>query len=214
MTKIDTIIYDLDGTLVNTNDMIVKSFKATFNRHFPQIELSLDTIKSFIGPPLDETFRSYTSDPFLIQDMINSYREFYVEYEKEGHNLYPGVLQTLKELKNQNYQLAILTSKTREAAWPSYTKTGLSNYFDVFVGWDDVKHPKPHKDAVNTVLKSFDDVKQAIMIGDNQGDILAGKNAGIYGAGVTWSFKGSAHLMEVEPDFMLEKMSDIFQILK
>ncbi len=52
------------------------------------------------------------------------------------------------------------------------------------------------------------------MIGDNQGDILSGKNAGIYSAGVAWSLKGSSYLMQVNPDFMLSDMNDIFRILK
>ena len=52
------------------------------------------------------------------------------------------------------------------------------------------------------------------MIGDNKGDILAGKNAGIYSAGVSWSIKGGAYLMQVEPDFMLSDMNDIFRVLK
>ncbi len=214
MAKIDTIIYDLDGTLVNTNDIIVKSFKGTFKQHFPDIDLDLDTIKTFIGPPLDETLANYTKDPFLIQEMIDTYRSFYRKYEANGHELYPGVIDTVKKLKENGYRLAILTSKTREAAWPSFVETGLSDYFDVFVGWDDVDNPKPHEDAVNTVLNELGDVKEAIMIGDNQGDILAGKNAGIYSAGVAWSFKGSAHLMMVDPDFMLKDMSDIFRVLQ
>ncbi|MEC9484667.1 MAG: HAD-IA family hydrolase [Candidatus Izemoplasma sp.] len=214
MAKINTIIYDLDGTLVNTNDIIVKSFKATFKKHFPDISLDLETIKKFIGPPLDETLRNYTKDPFIIQEMIDTYRSFYRQYEERGHELYPEVIQTVKQLKAEGYQLAILTSKTRDAAWPSYTETGLSDYFDLFIGWDDVPNPKPHEDAVNTVLVALNNVKQAIMIGDNQGDILAGKNAGIYSAGVAWSFKGSAHLMLVDPDYMLKDMPDIFRILK
>lgn len=213
MAKIDTIIYDLDGTLVDTNDIIVASFRSAFQDHFPKMDLSLDTIKTFIGPPLETTFRNYTKDPFKIQDMINAYRSYYIEYEKDNISLYPGVLETIKELKKQGYQLAILTSKTREAAWPSFTKTGLSDLFDVFVGLDDVKNPKPHKGSVETVLKQFKSAKNAIMIGDNQGDILAGKNAFIYSAGVAWTFKGVPHLMQVEPDYILHKMSDIFDVL-
>lgn len=213
MKKLDTIIFDLDGTLIDTNDIIVRSFRSTFERHFPEVELSDETIHSYIGPTLHQTFGEYTKDPFLIDEMVQSYREFYVEYEIGNFQIYPGVLEVVTKLKELGYHLAILTSKFTVAAWPSFTHYGLDQIFDVFVGLDNVENPKPHRNAVETVLAQFPGHKKAIMIGDNQGDILAGKNAGIYSAGVAWCLKGAAHLMEVNPDFMLADMHDIFRVL-
>lgn len=214
MRKIETIIYDLDGTLVDTNDIIIKSFRSTFEKYAPDKEMSLEEIETFIGPPLGVTFRNYTKDPFKIQEMIDTYRSYYIENEEGNRHLYPNVLSTLKKLKQAGYKLAILTSKSREAALPSYTESGLSQYFDAFVCVDDVKNAKPHKDAVNTVLKLLKSSKEAIMIGDNKGDILAGKNADIYSAGVAWALKGSAHLQEAQPDYILKDMNDIFNMIE
>lgn len=213
MAKINTILFDLDGTLINTNDIIIRSFRSTFDRHFPDVVVTDEQIHSFIGPTLKQTFSDYTKDPFEIQDMIDSYREFYVDYEVGNHKLYPNVIEVVTKLKEQGYKLGILTSKFREAAWPSYTHYGLEKLFDSFTALDDVEYPKPHRNSVDTALSTFNDVDGAIMIGDNQGDVLAGKNAGIYSAGVAWSLKGAAHLMEVEPDFMLGDMDDIFRVL-
>lgn len=213
MKKLDTILFDLDGTLINTNDIIIRSFRSTFERHFPEVEVTDEMIYSYIGPTLQQTFGEYTKDPFVIQDMITSYREFYVDYEIGNFQIYPDVLEVVKDLKEKGYNLGILTSKFREAAWPSFTHYGLENIFDSFTALDDVEYPKPHKNAVETALKAFPNCKGAIMIGDNQGDVLAGKNAGIYSAGVAWSFKGAAHLMEVEPDFMLSNMKDIYRVI-
>ena len=214
MRKIDTILFDLDGTIINTNDIIIRSFRSTFDRHFPDILVTDEDIHSFIGPTLQQTFGKYTKDPFVIQDMINSYREFYVVYEIGNFQIYPDVLEVVTDLKNKGYNLGILTSKFREAAWPSYTHYGLENIFDSFTALDDVEFPKPHKNSVEVALSNFNNPKGAIMIGDNQGDIMAGKNAGIYSAGVAWSFKGAHHLMEVDPDFMLRDMKDIYRIIK
>lgn len=213
MKKLDTILFDLDGTLIDTNDIIVRSFRSTFDRHFPDVNISDAQIHSFIGPTLHQTFSDYTNDPFLIQDMIDSYREFYVEYEIGNFHIYPGVLDVTQELKANGYNLGILTSKFRVAAWPSFTHYGLERIFDAFTALDDVEYPKPHRNAVDTALKNFPNHGKAIMIGDNQGDILAAKNAGIYSAGVAWSLKGKDHLLEVEPDFMLETMHDIYRII-
>jgi pyrophosphatase PpaX len=213
MKKLDTIIFDLDGTLIDTNDIIIRSFRSTFDRHFPEVEVTNYQIHSFIGPTLEQTFSDYTNDPFEIQDMIDSYREFYVKYEVGNFQIYPDVIEVVKDLKEKDYNLAILTSKFKVAAWPSFTHYNLDQIFDVFVSLDDVEFPKPHKNAVETVLSHFPESKTAIMIGDNQGDILAGKNAGIYSAGVAWSLKGKEHLMEVQPDFMLESMNDIYRVI-
>lgn len=213
MKKVDTILFDLDGTLIDTNNIILRSFRSTFDRHFPDILVTDETIHSFIGPTLQQTFGSYTKDPFVIQDMINSYREFYVVYEIGNFEIYPDVLEVVTELKKRGYNLGILTSKFKVAAWPSYTHYGLEKIFDSFTALEDVVYPKPHRNSVDVALSHFPNHKQALMIGDNQGDILAGKNAGIYGVGVAWSFKGSAHLMKVKPDFMLANMKDIYRVL-
>jgi len=213
MKKIDTILFDLDGTLINTNDIIVRSFRSTFDRHFPDTLVTDEQIHSFIGPTLEQTFGEYTKDPFVIQDMISSYREFYVVYEIGNFEIYPDVLEVVTDLKEKGYNLGILTSKFKEAAWPSFTYYGLEDIFDSFTALDDVEYPKPHRNSVDVALSPFPNYKGAIMIGDNQGDVLAGKNAGIYSAGVAWSFKGAAHLMQVEPDFMLANMKDIYRIL-
>ena len=214
MKKIDTILFDLDGTLINTNEIIIDSFQSTFETHFPGLPLTREKIMTFIGPTLHDTFSEYTNDPFTIQAMIESYREYYVEYEFGNFEIYPGVIDTIKKLHKNGYNLGIVTSKFKEAAWPSFTHYNLDDYFTVFIALDDVKKPKPNREPIDTALSRFPSVNEAIMIGDNQGDILAGKNAGIYSGGVAWSLKGSAHLMEVNPDFMLADMNDVFRVIK
>ena len=213
MKKIDTVLFDLDGTLINTNEIIIQSFKYTFDTHFPEVEIDRDKILTFIGPTLQQTFSDYTNDPFLIQDMINSYRTYYVENEMGLFEIYPKVIEVVSQLKEEGYNLGIVTSKFKEAAWPSFTFYELDKIFDVFVSLDEVEYPKPNRNPIDVALSHFDSPKGAIMIGDNKGDILAGKNAGIYSAGVSWSIKGAAYLMQAEPDFMLADMNDVFRVL-
>jgi pyrophosphatase PpaX len=214
MKKINTILFDLDGTLINTNEIIIDSFISTFETHFPELVLTRGKIITFIGPTLNDTFGNYTNDPFTIQSMIESYREYYVEFEFNSFEIYPGVIETLKKLNNEGYNLGIVTSKFKSAEWPSFTHYNLQDYYSVFVALDDVKHPKPDREPIDVALSRFKNVSNSIMIGDNIGDILSGRNAGIYSAGVAWSLKGSAHLMTANPDFMLSDMNDIFRVLK
>lgn len=214
MKKIDTILFDLDGTLINTNEIIIDSFKSTFETHFPEIDISREKILTFIGPTLFDTFSNYTEDLFTIQAMIESYRDYYIKFEFGKFEIYPDVLITIKELYTQGYNLGIVTSKFKEAAWPSFTHYNLQDFFSVFVALDDVEKPKPNREPIDKALSGFPNFKGAIMIGDNIGDILAGQEAGILSAGVAWSIKGSAHLMTANPDFMLADMNDIFRIIK
>ena len=195
MNKIDTVLFDLDGTLINTNEIIIESFKYTFDTHFPAIEMTTEKILSFIGPTLQQSFGDYTKDPFLIQEMIDSYRKYYIENEMGMFEIYPDVIEVVSKLKEEGYNLGIVTSKFKEAAWPSFTHYQLDEIFDVFISLDEVEYPKPNRNPIDVALSLFDNPIGAIMIGDNKGDILAGKNAGIHSAGVAWSFKGSAHLM-------------------
>lgn len=214
MKKLDTILFDLDGTLIDTNYVIYESFKYTFTVNLPEIELNDELIGSFIGPTLHQTFGGYTKDNDLIEKMIVDYRTFYVDFEMGNFEIYPNVLEVIKKLKEEGYNLCIVTSKFKEAAWPSFTFYGLEKWFDDFVALDHVEIPKPDRNPVDVALSKFPNHKNAIMIGDNQSDILAGKNAGIYSAGVAWSFKGAAYLEKVEPDFMLKDMNDIFRVIK
>lgn len=213
MEKLDTILFDLDGTLINTNEIIINSFKGTFARHYPDLSIDRNKIMTFIGPTLYETFSNYTDDSIIIQKMIETYRELYVLLEVGNFEIYPQVEEVIKKLHKMGFNLGIVTSKFKIAAWPSFTYYDLDKYFDVFVGLEDVKHPKPSRNPIDIALGRFSHHNQAIMIGDNQGDILAGKNAEIYTAGVSWSLKGSAHLMKVNPDYMLLDMNDIFRVI-
>ncbi len=214
MKKLDTILFDLDGTLINTNEIIIRSFISSFKKHFPDLSLSREKIMTFIGPTLQETYSNYTNNQNLINDMIKSYREYYVEYEVGNFQIYPQVEEVIKKLYNLGYNLGIVTSKFKIAAWPSFTYYNLEKYFSVFISLDDVTKPKPNKEPIIKALSRFPSYNKALMIGDNQGDLLAGKNAGIYTAGVAWSLKGSSHLWEVNPDFMLSHMKDLFRVIK
>ena len=214
MRKLDTILFDLDGTLINSNEIIIKSFEASFKKHFPDLSLSREKILTFIGPTLHDTYGKYTDDSSLVLDMINSYREYYVENEVGSFKIYPQVEEVVKKLYHLGYNLGIVTSKFKVAAWPSFTFYNLNKYFSVFVALDDVSNPKPNKEPIITALSRFPSYSTSIMIGDNQGDLLAGKNAGIFTAGVSWSIKGHDHLMQVNPDFMLSDMNDIFRVIK
>ena len=214
MGKINTLLFDLDGTLIDTNEIIIKSYLHAFQKHLPDVIINRQTIIDHIGPTLEQTFSLYTNDLCTVQTLIETYRTYYSAHEHEYFSLYPEVIETLEKLSNMGLNLAIVTSKFKTAAWPSFVHFGLDRYFDVFVSLDDVTHPKPDAEPVLKALSQFSNVESAIMIGDNHGDILSGINAGILSAGVAWSIKGENHLRQVSPNIIFASMASILEWVK
>ncbi|MEH7223620.1 pyrophosphatase PpaX [Bacillus sp. JJ1566] len=210
--EIKTFLFDLDGTLIDTNELILQSFLHTFETYFPERQFTREEILPFNGPTLHESFSSV--DPDRAEEMIAEYRKFNHEKHDELVTDFPGVFETIKTLKEKGYKIGVVTTKIRNTVNMGLQLTKLDQFFDVVVTLDDVKNPKPDPEPVLLALKLLGSTpEEAIMIGDNYQDILAGKNAGTKTAGVAWSHKGKDFLMEYKPDFMLENMSDLLDIV-
>lgn len=207
------LLFDLDGTLIDSNEIIIESYDTVLKKYIPEEVFSRDKILTFIGPTLEQVFSRYRS-PDVVEQMIEDYRTHYHTHEDKTIALYPGVLQGLKALKALGVKLSIVTSKYKSGAWHSFTHFGLEPFFDAFVALDDVKRPKPDKEAVEVALKRLGGADWAIMIGDNPGDIQAGQNAKIASAGVAWSIKGADILKSYHPDYLFETMDEIVDLAK
>lgn len=205
-----TILFDLDGTLIDTNQLIVASFKHTFE-HF-KLDFTDEEIIEFNGPPLVETFKKI--DPVRSDEMVATYRAHNYLYHDQYVTAFPNVLETLQVLKKNNIKMGIVTTKIRQGVEMGLKKTGLTGFFDSIVTLDKVTHAKPHPEPV---LKAMEELggesKSTIMVGDNSHDIESGHNAGVRTAAVSWSQKGRDRLLTYEPTYMLEDMSDLLQIV-
>ena len=129
--KIDTILFDLDGTLINTNELIIESFKHTFKIHFPDLVLTEEDILEFIGPTLHQTFSNYCDTEEEIEAMIKTYKKHNLSSHEEFVTIYEGVIDTLETLIKHNYQIAIVTSKMEDSAKIGMDLFDLGKYFDV-----------------------------------------------------------------------------------
>ncbi|NEU30176.1 pyrophosphatase PpaX [bacterium LRH843] len=209
--KIDTLLFDLDGTLINTNELIIASFLHTLDHYRPG-EYTREHAINFIGPPLIDSFLSV--DESLAEEMVRTYRTFNHEKHDELVEEYEGVYETVKELHEKGYKLAIVTTKIHETALMGLKLTGLDKFFDVVIGLDDVKKAKPDTEPLEKALAKLGSKKEtAMMIGDSEYDVLAGKNLGIPTAVVGWSIKGEDNIRSFEPDYILSKMDDLLTII-
>ncbi|WP_017756392.1 pyrophosphatase PpaX [Calidifontibacillus oryziterrae] len=210
--KVDTLLFDLDGTLIDTNDLIIESFMHTLGQFFSPSQFKKEDILKFMGPPLYESF--HMLNPEKAQEMVEVYRKFNKEKHDELVKEYDTVYETIEYFYEKGYKLGVVTSKTRNTVEMGLKLSRLKQFFEVVITVDDVAHAKPHPESIFLALEQLrSKPEHTIMVGDNHHDIEAGKNAGTLTAGVTWSLKGPDYLKKYNPDFMLEKMSDLIEIV-
>ena len=208
---IKTILFDLDGTLINTNDLILASFQHTLSSFYPG-RYSEQDIVGFIGEPLEETFNKI--DEARTEELITAYRKHNHAYHDELVKEYEGVYETVRSLYEQGYKLGIVTTKIRETTDKGLTLTHLAPFFETVVTYDDVENAKPDAEPLNKAMAALGGTPSStLMIGDSQYDIMAGKNAGTRTAGVSWTIKGKSFLSSYEPDAMLDTMPDLLDML-
>ena len=207
--SIRTILFDLDGTLIDTNELIIASFNHTFKQY--NLSYTTEEIIEFNGPPLTETFQKI--DPVRAEMMIKTYREHNLANHNDYVKAFPNVIETISELKDNQIQVGIVTTKMTKTAHLGMALTGLDKFFETVIAFEDVVHKKPHPEPVMKAMKQLNATAEStLMVGDNHHDIEAGKNAGIKTAGVAWAQKGKEFLHEYNPTYMLEDMRDLLKI--
>lgn len=208
--KIQTVLFDLDGTILDSNELINASFAYTFKQY--GYSFTKEEITHFNGPPLRESFAKV--DPDQVEEMIQTYRAFNIDKHETYIKLFPNVIETLEQLKEQHIDIGIVTSKMRSSVEVGMEMTGLNRYFETIVTIDDVSESKPHPESVIKAMKQLNgEAHSTIMVGDNYHDIIAGQRAGVRTAGVAWSSKGEDYLASYKPTYMLQNMKHLLEIV-
>ncbi|WP_042222507.1 pyrophosphatase PpaX [Oceanobacillus manasiensis] len=207
--SIRTILFDLDGTLIDTNELIIASFQYTFSHY--GMDYEREEIIQFNGPPLVDTFKNIS--PELAEDMVKTYREHNLAAHDSYVTAFPHVKETIESLKKQGIQLGIVSTKMRKGVKMGLALTGLDTYMDTIITLDDVTHAKPHPEPVLKGVQELGaDLQTTLMVGDNSHDIESGHKAGVKTAGVAWSGKGSSFLEGYNPTYMLKDIRDLLQL--
>lgn len=205
------LLFDFDGTLLDTNDLILDTFHHVIEPKFPG-KYSREALQKFIGPSLKDSFTEVDAKnvDVLIAEYITWNRQHHDALVKE----FPDVVEVLTRLKESGLKLAIVSTKRREALLRGLHILGVAELFDTIVSNDDVVHVKPHAEPVLLALENLGLEKaQVIMIGDNYHDIEGGQNAGVHTAGVAWSLKGPEVLQQYNPTYLLYSMKDLLTIM-
>ncbi len=178
------ILFDLDGTLIDSTEAILESFHKSFDVFGVQ-HADDEAIKALIGHPLDVMFRELGVDESKVWDFVTSYKEHYRQISTQKTQLLPCAYDAVT-MANDFASLGIVTTKTGKYSQILMEHFGLMDKFDVLIGREHVKNPKPHPEPIFKALEAFDTKnKEIYMIGDTRMDMLSAKNAGIKCIGVT-----------------------------
>jgi pyrophosphatase PpaX len=206
---LSTFLFDLDGTLIDSIDLILRSYRHTMRIHRGH-EPGDDVWMNGLGTPLWVQFRHFTEDPAEIEAMVATYRAYNLTHHDALVRPYDGVVDAVRALERRGKTLGLVTSKLRSGAVRGLRVAGLEDAFTVIVGADEVTHPKPHPEPVLTALERLGRLAgDAVFIGDSRHDLECGRAAGVKTAAVLWGPFDRSHLQDLEPDYWLERPEDL-----
>lgn len=204
-----TLLFDLDGTLIDSIDLILRSYRHTLRIHRGE-EPPDDVWMEGLGTPLWVQFRRWTQDEAEIRAMVETYRTYNLAHHDDLVRPYDGVVEAVLRLDTAGKTLGLVTSKMRGGALKGLRLAGLEAAFDVVVGSDEVTNPKPHPEPVLLALERLGRrPADAVFIGDSRHDIECGRAAGVKTAAVLWGPFDRNHLEDLDPDYWLERPSDL-----
>ena len=214
--SIKLIIFDFDGTQGDTRRNIVTTMQMTI-KELQLPNLTEAECASTIGLPLAGCFKTLFPDiqDELIPRCAETYRRFFNEnLRKITPEAFPGVVKTLKILKEKGFVLTIASSRSRNSLIELTHNIGIADYISYLIGADDVKEAKPKPEPVlKTLAAIYLDASETLVVGDMVVDILMGANAGAKTCGVTWGNGTREEFKEAGADFIIDRMEELIRIV-
>lgn len=204
-----TILFDLDGTLIDSIELILSSMRYSFAK----LERECPTDEEWsagIGIPLFTMFRRYARDDDEHAAFIRAYREHQLEHHDRLVRCYDGVVEVVRTLRERGHLLGIVTSKSEYLALRGLTNVGLATYMDTIVGCDASARHKPDPEPVEIALHRLGTAPgDALFVGDSVHDLMAGRAAGVETAAALWGAFSRADMEPGEPTHWLENIYEI-----
>ena len=211
--KIKGVLFDLDGTLVNTTPLILESFRHTFKQFGMAVPSDSELVAGF-GLPMRTAVTAYMPD-----EMADEFCDAYRAYQRTRHDELiediDGVGETLSALKQSGIKMAVVTSKKRPAAIRDLGCYDLVKYFDTIIACDDCAENKPLPGPSLMALKRLGlNGADCLAVGDSPYDLQSARAAGCQTAAVRYtSFDWNFILNEGKPDYVLHKMTDLLTLI-
>lgn len=211
-----TILFDLDGTLIDSTEAILESFHHSFDVHghaHPENE----AIEALIGHPLDVMYTELGVDETVVWDFVATYKEHYRVISTQKTVLLPYAREAVEEAA-KFARLGIVTTKTGKYSRVLMEHFELMHYFEVLIGREDVENPKPHAEPIEKALVQMAVTKEeSWIIGDTRLDIGSANNAGIKSVGVLTGYDSAEQLRtltEVIEDDALQAVKRLAKLVE
>ena len=203
------VLFDLDGTLVDSIGLLVESMEYAFDGRTRRPPV--DEWIAMIGTPLDAMIRTWAEDDSDLVTLRARYREFQIANHDDRTTAYPGVVETVRALHAAGHPLAVVTSKLEFGARRSLKLIEVEECFTAVVGIDATEKHKPEPEPVWHALSLLGGVPRAraIFVGDSTHDMHAGNAAGVATAAATWGPFSRAQLETARPQHWLRAMSEV-----
>lgn len=212
MKMIRTVLFDLDGTIIDTNELIIETFLHVLRDKTPS-PFTREHIIPSMGLTLEEQLRIFTGQD-QVDELVAAYRNYNLERHDELVREFPYVKEVMADLHASGIQLGVVTTKMRATTERALRMFGLIDYLSTIVTVQDVNHPKPHPEPVLRAVEALQaNPAQTIMVGDSPADILSANAAGVISCGVAWSLKGEAVLRQYEPRHIIHDMRDLYALV-
>jgi len=215
---ISTIVFDLDGTLINSAPDLCYALNTTLKEiNIPEVPLK--EVMGYLGDGAIELIKRGISktnsiENFNTEDLRIRFLEIYNECLLDKTTFYPHVIDSIKTLKKNNFSIAICTNKPEKMAKTIINGLGANKLFDAITGGDTYKYRKPDpRHLINTILKTGNSVNKAIMIGDSKNDIDCAKKANIKNIVVNFGYS-KIPVKKLQADHILHDYLDLIDKIK
>ena len=207
-----TILFDLDGTLIDTIELILSSMRYAFAK-LERDAPSDEEWSAGIGIPLFTMFRQYARDDADHAALLGAYREHQFAHHDRLVRCYDGVAEVVRSLRDAGHLIGIVTSKSEYLALRGLSLVGLASQVDTVVGCDGSTRHKPDPEPVRIALHRLDtDPSNAIFIGDSVHDLMAGRAAGVRTGAALWGAFRRDDMAPGDPTHWLESIYDVMSV--
>lgn len=207
------VLYDFDGTLADSTELIMRCFRHTMTTHLDACPPDEDWLRGF-GQTLESQIRRFARTEAEAAAMLDTYRVHQDGLHDGMLRPFPGAAETVSALAARGVRLAIVTSKRRRTALRGMALCGLVDHFPVIVTPEDVRNPKPDPEPVLHALERLGVApREALFVGDSPHDVAAGRAAGTRTAAALWGPFPRAALEAAGPDAWLHAHADVLSLV-
>jgi len=208
-----TILFDLDGTLIDSIELILNSARYAFEKLERTAPSDTEWLAG-VGIPLFTMFGRYARDKDDCAALIAAYREYQLANHDRLTRCYQNVAHTVTALKARGHEIGIVTSKSEALALRALALFGLARHMDTIVGCDASTRHKPDPEPVRIALNRLGcSPNEAIFVGDSVHDIIAGNAAGVATVAATWGAFKRPDLESASPSLFLDDISGLLEVV-